>query len=73
MKKTIYFLLGIAAFAACKQKDAGNGQENKNFSKLCDQYYEEGLKLFPLNATLFDPGKMPVYQNSEGLAHTTPM
>lgn len=51
MKKAIYFLLGIAAFAACKQKDAGNGQENENFSKLCDQYYEEGLKLFPLNAT----------------------
>ncbi|MNK04099.1 hypothetical protein D3C87_219570 [compost metagenome] len=51
MKKIIYFLIGIAAFAACKQKDAGNGQENKNFSKLCDQYYEEGLKLFPLNAT----------------------
>lgn len=51
MKKTIYFLIGIAAFAACKQKDAGNGQENKNFSKLCDQYYEDGLKLFPLNAT----------------------
>ncbi|WP_262710994.1 hypothetical protein [Pedobacter hiemivivus] len=34
MKKTIYFLIGIAGFAACKQKDGGNGQENKNFSKL---------------------------------------
>lgn len=51
MKKTIYFLIAIAAFTACKQKDSRNGQENKNFSKLCDQYYEEGLKLFPLNAT----------------------
>ncbi|PTT00251.1 DUF885 domain-containing protein [Pedobacter sp. HMWF019] len=52
MKRIMYVLLCAGAFAACKQQNKnGNGEENKNFSKLCDQYYEEGLKLFPLNAT----------------------
>lgn len=51
MKRSIYFLIGIVVFAACKQKDSKHGQAHQNFSKLCDQYYEEGLKLFPLNAT----------------------
>jgi uncharacterized protein (DUF885 family) len=52
MKKIMYILLCTGAFAACTQQNKnGKGGENKNFSKLCDQYYEEGLKLFPLNAT----------------------
>lgn len=52
MKKIMYILLCTGAFAACTQQNQnGKGGENKNFSKLCDQYYEEGLKLFPLNAT----------------------
>lgn len=52
MKKIMYILLCTGAFASCTQQNKnGNGEENKNFSKLCDQYYEEGLKLFPLNAT----------------------
>lgn len=52
MKKIIYVLLCAGTFAACTQQNKnGNGEENKKFSKLCDQYYEEGLKLFPLNAT----------------------
>lgn len=51
MKRTIYFLIGIAVLVACKQKDSKHGQAHQNFAKLCDQFYEEGLKLFPLNAT----------------------
>ncbi len=52
MKKTAFLLALIALISSCNQKDRKNpNTENKNFAKLCDQYYEEGLKLFPLNAT----------------------
>lgn len=52
MKRSIYVLLCASGLAACNsQNKIGAATENKNFNRLCDQYYEEGLKLFPLNAT----------------------
>lgn len=39
------------AMASCKQKEQQGGDKQQAFSKLCDQYYEEGLKLFPIGAT----------------------
>lgn len=53
MKNKIYVLFYAAAvFVACKapNKQAAT-TENKNFASLCDKYYEDGLKLYPLNAT----------------------
>jgi uncharacterized protein (DUF885 family) len=51
MKFSIYPVLLLLLFASCKQQKGASTSDSKRFSKLTDQYYEEGLKLFPLNAT----------------------
>lgn len=52
MKRIIFGLLILGAMNACKQSDkASTTAVNENFAKLCDQYYEDGLKLNPLGAT----------------------
>jgi uncharacterized protein (DUF885 family) len=51
MKFSIYPVLLLLLFASCKQQHGASTSDSKRFSKLTDQYYEEGLKLFPLNAT----------------------
>ena len=48
MKKLTYVLLFVAGISACKQSDSSN----QKFASLCEQYYQEGLKLNPLSATL---------------------
>jgi uncharacterized protein (DUF885 family) len=51
-KKIVYALMFAGILTSCKQKNKENsGADNKNLAKLTDQYYEEGLKLFPLTAT----------------------
>lgn len=57
MKKYSFFLLGLIALVACKQ-DPKEGTasemgvaENVAFSTFLEDYYQEGLKLHPLNAT----------------------
>src|ERR1700761_3664368 len=54
--KKIYMLLCVAAlFTACKQKPgAGTSaptESNKDIAKLFNDYYEDRLKLYPLEAT----------------------
>jgi len=52
MKQLIYALILATAVTACKQKDRQTGQKkDQHFNELCDAYYEEGLKLFPIGAT----------------------
>jgi uncharacterized protein (DUF885 family) len=51
MKFSIYPVLLLLLFASCKQQKGASTSDSKRFSKLTEQYYEEGLKLFPLNAT----------------------
>ena len=52
MKKIFLFAACITVFTACKQKSSSdNTTENKAFAALCEQYYQEGLKLNPINAT----------------------
>ncbi|WP_047419787.1 DUF885 family protein [Cellulophaga sp. Hel_I_12] len=54
MKKIILLVLSIIAFQGCKEekKDPTEGLErNINFDLLLNNYAEEGLKLYPLNAT----------------------
>jgi uncharacterized protein (DUF885 family) len=51
MKISIYTALVLLVFASCSQQKTENNSEGKRFAKLTAQYYEEGLKLFPLNAT----------------------
>jgi len=52
MNKSLLFLACIATFAACKQKSKPDGDaENKAFSAMCENYYQDGLKLFPIGAT----------------------
>lgn len=41
----------FAILSACKQSNKPNTLANKNFEALCDQYFEDGLKLNPLSAT----------------------
>lgn len=48
MKKIAYFLLVVAGLSACKQSNSSN----QNFASLCELYYQEGLKLNPLSATV---------------------
>ena len=51
MKKLAFALLLATAISACKQPSKPSTEANKNFAALCEQYYEEGLKLNPINAT----------------------
>jgi hypothetical protein len=47
--KKLGMLLGAAALlAACKQPGQ---QGNQNFDKVLNNYYEDRIKLFPLEAT----------------------
>lgn len=48
MKRLGLFVCGVLLMAACKQPAK---QGNTNFNKLLDNYYEDRLKLFPLEAT----------------------
>jgi uncharacterized protein (DUF885 family) len=48
MKRLGLFVCGVILLAACKQPAK---QGNTNFNKLLDNYYEDRLKLFPLEAT----------------------
>lgn len=50
MKKIALVLLAAGTFAACKQNQK-SGAANAQFGKLCDQYYEDYLKLNPFSAT----------------------
>jgi hypothetical protein len=51
MKKIAYVLLFAAGISACKQSGQSTDSPNQNFASLCEQYYQEGLKLNPLSAT----------------------
>src|SRR3954463_2038034 len=51
MKLSIYPCLLLFLFASCRRQESGTKSQSNHFAKLTDQYYEEGLKLFPLNAT----------------------
>ncbi|AMQ01710.1 hypothetical protein AY601_4889 [Pedobacter cryoconitis] len=50
MKRIAFVLLFAGTMAACKQGDQ-KSNANPQFSKLCDQYYEDYLKLNPISAT----------------------
>ncbi|WP_430968700.1 DUF885 domain-containing protein [Spongiimicrobium sp. 2-473A-2-J] len=57
MKKYSFLLMGLIALMSCKEstkqqtgQDAG-GSENKAFATFLEDYYQEGLKLHPLDAT----------------------
>ncbi|KQB99360.1 DUF885 family protein [Pedobacter sp. Hv1] len=51
MKKLAFALLIVTTISACKQSGKPTTEANKNFAALCEQYYEDGLKLNPINAT----------------------
>ncbi|RAJ31870.1 DUF885 domain-containing protein [Pedobacter cryoconitis] len=50
MKRIAFVLLFAGTIAACKQGDK-KSNANPQFGKLCDQYYEDYLKLNPISAT----------------------
>ena len=53
MKKIILALVVLSSIGACKQNASNTNLEaNKNFAALTELYYQEGLKLNPLQATL---------------------
>jgi len=52
MKKIVIVAACISAFLSCKQKNTSeNGKNNSQFAAMCEQYYQDGLKLSPLSAT----------------------
>jgi uncharacterized protein (DUF885 family) len=51
MRFSIYPCLLLFLLASCSKQKSATSSDNKGFTKLTDQFYEEGLKLFPLNAT----------------------
>jgi uncharacterized protein (DUF885 family) len=52
MKKIILFTVCISTLLSCKQKHTSeNGKSNLQFTAMCEQYYQDGLKLSPINAT----------------------
>lgn len=50
MKKILIILMACFTFFGCKQKPANVG-DNKDLAKLFDQYFEDRMKLYPLEAT----------------------
>lgn len=55
-KNSTIILLVLLAFSACKNESKENNDKTENsvstdFNKMLENYYEEGLKLNPLNAT----------------------
>ena len=52
MKQIIFAAMLFVAISACKQSGKPTAEVNKNFASLTDQFYEEGLKLSPVNATV---------------------
>ena len=57
MYRTIIFTLVTLFFISCKNETAKNQEEHSNetsqlFAGLLDEYYEEGLKLNPISATM---------------------
>jgi len=52
MKSIALSFLLISVLIGCKQGEkSGNSDENSQFDKLCEQYYDQSLKLNPLAAT----------------------
>ncbi len=51
MRKIFLAAFFLAAIGACKQANKSTAEANKSFAALTDLYYEEGLKLSPINAT----------------------
>ncbi len=52
MKKTFLFLTSMITIIACQQKTKSvSTAANQKFAVMCEQYYQDGLKLYPLNAT----------------------
>jgi len=52
MNKIILFTVCVSALLSCKQKNTSeNGKSNSQFTAMCEQYYQDGLKLSPINAT----------------------
>src|ERR1700754_3136864 len=53
MKKTFLLLFAVATLAACNQSKTNSSAkaDNKDLAKVFDNYFEESLKLYPMNAT----------------------
>ena len=49
MKKLLIVLVACAIFVGCKQKQSGG--DNADLTKLFEQYFEDRMKLYPLEAT----------------------
>ena len=69
MRKIIFATLLLGVIGACKQSGKSITEANKNFAALADQYYEEGLKLNPINATFIgDDRYNDLLQNDGSIA-----
>lgn len=51
MKKILLIALVSISLYSCKQSSGQGGSESKEFTKVLDQYWEDRLQLFPLEAT----------------------
>jgi uncharacterized protein (DUF885 family) len=73
MKRIALVLLAAAALSACNQSTKNvTGAANPQFARLCDQYYEESLKLNPLGATYIGDNRYDdLLPNDGSSAHLT--
>jgi uncharacterized protein (DUF885 family) len=51
MKQIALSFLLISLFISCKQEKKTDVNTNSRFNKLCEQYYDQSLKLNPIGAT----------------------
>ncbi len=52
MKKLLFVLLSLLAFAACKLSNSNQtGEDNKELAALFERYYNERMELYPLEST----------------------
>ncbi|MFC4211998.1 DUF885 domain-containing protein [Pedobacter lithocola] len=52
MKNLFLFAACVITIVACKQTNKSDDAEaNKKFASMCEQYYQDGLKLNPISAT----------------------
>ena len=71
MKKLLLVAIGLSFFISCKETPKSDHkkeeivQKNASFNSLLEDYYQEGLKLYPLNATFQgDPRYNAIFPNN---------
>jgi uncharacterized protein (DUF885 family) len=67
--RKLFMLLSVAAlFSACKPKSDNSAPANKDIARLFDNYYEDRLKLYPIEATMIGDNRFNDQLPNDGSA-----